>query len=65
MDLVIVRENTEGFYADRNMFAGGGESMTTREVALAVRKVTAQASQRYPRAARASSPRDAARKPRS
>ena len=25
MDLVIVRENTEGFYADRNMFAGSGE----------------------------------------
>lgn len=25
MDLVIVRENTEGFYADRNMFLGIGE----------------------------------------
>lgn len=25
MDLVIVRENTEGFYSDRNMFAGTGE----------------------------------------
>ena len=27
MDLVIVRENTEGFYADRNMHAGSGEFM--------------------------------------
>ncbi len=27
MDLVIVRENTEGFYADRNMFVGSGEFM--------------------------------------
>ena len=29
MDLVVVRENTEGFYPDRNMFAGGGEYMPT------------------------------------
>ena len=27
MDLAIVRENTEGFYSDRNMFAGSGEFM--------------------------------------
>jgi 3-isopropylmalate dehydrogenase len=25
MDLVVVRENTEGFYADRNMYLGAGE----------------------------------------
>ena len=29
-DLVIVRENTEGFYADRNTYAGTGEYMPTR-----------------------------------
>jgi isocitrate dehydrogenase len=29
MDLVIVRENTEGFYSDRNMFWGVGEFMPT------------------------------------
>ena len=29
VDLVIVRENTEGFYADRNMFSGSGEFMPT------------------------------------
>jgi 3-isopropylmalate dehydrogenase len=46
MDLVIARENTEGFYADRNMHQGIGEFMPTPEVALAVRKITAQASRR-------------------
>ena len=33
-DLVIVRENTEGFYADRNTFAGTGEFMPTADVAI-------------------------------
>jgi 3-isopropylmalate dehydrogenase len=33
-DLVIVRENTEGFYADRNTFAGTGEMMPTADVAI-------------------------------
>ena len=51
MDLVIVRENTEGFYADRNMFDGGGEFMPTPDVALAVRKVTAKGSARIAKAA--------------
>jgi 3-isopropylmalate dehydrogenase len=46
IDLVIVRENTEGFYADRNMHAGSGEFMPTPDLALAVRKITAQASRR-------------------
>src|SRR4051794_17592207 len=43
MDLVIVRENTEGFYADRNMHAGTGEFMPDPDLALAVRKVSARA----------------------
>ena len=42
MDMVVVRENTEGFYADRNMFVGSGEFMPTEDVALAVRKITRQ-----------------------
>ncbi|WP_433604444.1 isocitrate/isopropylmalate dehydrogenase family protein [Prescottella agglutinans] len=46
MDLVIVRENTEGFYADRNMFAGSGEFMPTPDVAMAVGVVTRQACER-------------------
>ena len=46
VDLVIVRENTEGFYADRSMHAGPGEFMPTADLALAVRKVTRQGSTR-------------------
>jgi 3-isopropylmalate dehydrogenase len=51
VDLVLVRENTEGFYADRNMFGGSGEFMPTADVALAVRKITSHASQRIARVA--------------
>jgi isocitrate dehydrogenase (NAD+) len=46
VDLVIVRENTEGFYADRSMFLGSGEFMPTEDVALSVRKITRQGSTR-------------------
>ena len=46
MDLVIVRENTEGFYADRNMFSGPGEFQPTEDMALAIRKITVAASRR-------------------
>ncbi len=51
MDLVIVRENTEGFYADRSMHRGSGELMPTPDLALSIRKVTASASSRIARAA--------------
>ena len=51
MDLVIVRENTEGFYADRNMFMGIGEFMPDPDMALSVRKVTAKGSSRIARTA--------------
>jgi len=46
VDLIVVRENTEGFYADRNMFMGNGEFMPTPDVALAVRKITRNGSTR-------------------
>jgi 3-isopropylmalate dehydrogenase len=46
VDLVVVRENLEGFYADRNMHLGPGEFMPEPGVALAFRKVTARASRR-------------------
>ena len=46
VDLVIFRECTEGFYADRNMFTGRGEFMPTEDMALAVRKVTARQCRR-------------------
>ncbi len=51
MDLVIMRENTEGFYADRSMFMGNGEFMPTEDVALSVRKVTRKGSERIARQA--------------
>jgi len=46
VDLVIVRENLEGFYADRNMHQGPGEFMPTPDMALAIRRITAFASRR-------------------
>ncbi|MGQ0752816.1 MAG: isocitrate/isopropylmalate dehydrogenase family protein [Betaproteobacteria bacterium] len=46
VDLVIFRECTEGFYADRNMYQGIGEFMPTPDLALSVRKVTARQSRR-------------------
>ncbi|MCL7466004.1 isocitrate/isopropylmalate dehydrogenase family protein [Phaeovulum sp. NW3] len=51
VDLIVVRENLEGFYADRNMHQGGGEFMPEPGVALALRKVTARASRRIAEAA--------------
>ena len=51
MDLVIVRENTEGFYADRNMAGGSGEFQPTSDMALAIRKITKSACCRIGRTA--------------
>jgi 3-isopropylmalate dehydrogenase len=51
IDLVIVRENTEGFYADRSMHMGPGEFMPTADVAVAVRKITRDGSERIVEAA--------------
>jgi len=51
IDLVIVRENTEGFYADRSMHAGPGEFMPTPDTALAIRKITREGSERIVEAA--------------
>jgi 3-isopropylmalate dehydrogenase len=51
MDLVIMREATEGFYADRNMSKGWGEMMPSPDMALAVRKITRHASTRIAKAA--------------
>ena len=46
LDLVMVRENTEGFYSDRSMHLGPGEIMPTPDLAMSFRKVTRQASLR-------------------
>ena len=50
-DLVIVRENTEGFYADRNMHLGIGEFMPHPDTALAVGVFTRNACERIARTA--------------
>ena len=50
MDLVVVRENTEGFYADRNMAHGNADILVTDDVAIAIRKITRQGSERIARA---------------
>lgn len=46
VDLVIVRENTEGFYADRSLFLGSGEFMPTEDIAMSFRKITRKGSTR-------------------
>ena len=51
MDLVIMREATEGFYPDRNMVAGSGEFMPTADVAISMRKITRFACDRIARRA--------------
>src|SRR5262245_56810518 len=51
VDLVIVRENTEGFYAARSLFLGSGEFMPTPDLALSVRKITRAGSTRIAEAA--------------
>jgi 3-isopropylmalate dehydrogenase len=46
LDCVMVRENTEGFYADRNFYQGHGEFMPTPDVAMSMRLITVKASRR-------------------
>jgi 3-isopropylmalate dehydrogenase len=50
-DLVIARENTEGFYADRNMALGNAEMLVTEDVAISLRRITRNASARIARVA--------------
>lgn len=51
MDIVIMREATEGFYPDRNMTLGWGEMMPSPDMALSVRKITRHCSERIARRA--------------
>ncbi|MCH7543862.1 MAG: isocitrate/isopropylmalate dehydrogenase family protein [Proteobacteria bacterium] len=51
IDLVMVRENTEGFYADRSMYKGIGEFQPDEDMALSVRKITKRASARIAKVA--------------
>ena len=50
-DLIVVRENTEGFYADRNMEQGNGEILVTPDVAISLRRITRQCCERIARTA--------------
>jgi 3-isopropylmalate dehydrogenase len=50
-DLVVVRENTEGFYADRNMEQGNGEILITPDVAISLRRITRSCCERIARSA--------------
>ena len=49
-DIVVVRENVEGFYADRNMEKGNAEMLVTPDVAISLRRVTRYCSERIARA---------------
>jgi len=62
VDLVIFRENLEGFYADRNLYAGSGEFMPVPGVAMAMRLITERGSERIGRAAFAFADRNTRRK---
>ena len=50
-DLVVVRENTEGFYADRNMEQGSSELLVTPDVVVSLRRITRHCCERIARAA--------------
>ena len=39
-DLAVVRENTEGFYADRNVESGNSEILVTPDVSISLRRIT-------------------------
>ena len=50
-DLVVVRENTEGFYADRNIESGGSEMLITPDVVISLRRITRVCCERIARSA--------------
>ena len=50
-DLVVVRENTEGFYADRNVESGNSEILVTPDVAISLRRITRTCCERVARSA--------------
>jgi 3-isopropylmalate dehydrogenase len=50
-DLVVVRENTEGFYADRNIESGSSEMLITPDVVVSLRRITRHCCERIARSA--------------
>ncbi len=51
VDLIIVRENNEGFQPDRNVVAGSGEFRPTHDTTISVRVITRAGSYRVAKAA--------------
>ena len=51
IDFIVVRENTEGFYADRNMALGHSEILVTDDVAISMRRITRVCCERIARSA--------------
>lgn len=51
LDLVVVRENTEGFYSDRNIESGSSEMLITKDVVISLRRVTRLCCERIARSA--------------
>jgi 3-isopropylmalate dehydrogenase len=49
LDVTVLRENTEGFYPDRNLAWGYGEFKPTDDVALSLRVITGVACDRFAR----------------
>ena len=50
VDILVVRENNEGFQPDRNMVAGSGEFQPTEDSAFSLRVITKRQSERIARA---------------
>ncbi len=51
IDLIIVRENNEGFQPDRNVVAGSGEFRPSEDMTISVRVITRVGSERVARVA--------------
>jgi len=51
VDLVIVRENNEGFPPDRNTYLGNGEFRPTPDMTISIRLITREGSRKVARAA--------------
>lgn len=49
LDIICIRENTEGFLADRNMFKGYGEFMPTEDTVMSVRVLSRNSCERIAR----------------
>jgi 3-isopropylmalate dehydrogenase len=51
IDVIIVRENNEGFPPDRNVFMGNGEFRPSPDMTIGIRVITRQGSRKVARAA--------------